>query len=200
MVLAMSDLVENPAPVSDSEPLTKPRIGAPADLQDLVRKHSRELYGLAYSLTGNAADAEDVVQQALVGALRGISSYEGRSSLKTWLYTIVINQASKTRRSLRLRRASPLEAGEIPDSAARGSGKGAVHNGNSTAAVDHQLDVTTMLEALSHEHREVMVLREMHQMSYEEIAEALAIPRGTVESRLFRARRFLREKFSSYLS
>lgn len=196
----MSDLVENPALVSDVEPAAKPRTVDPADLQALVMSHSRELYGLAYSLTGNAADAEDVVQQALVGALRGLASYQGRSSLKTWLYTIVINQASKTRRSLRLRRAGPLEAGEIPDSAARGSAKGASHGGSSTAMVDHQMDVSTMLEALSHEHREVMVLREMHQMSYEEIAEALSIPRGTVESRLFRARRFLREKFSSYLS
>ncbi|QOV91292.1 RNA polymerase sigma factor [Humisphaera borealis] len=186
--------------MSDVEQSTKPRSGAPADLQDLVLKHARELYGLAYSLTGNSADAEDVVQQALVGALRGIGSYEGRSSLKTWLYTIVINQASKTRRSLRLRKASPLEAGEIADSAARGSGKGATHNGNSIATVDFQIDVATMLDALSHEHREVMVLREMHQMSYEEIAEALAIPRGTVESRLFRARRFLREKFPAYVS
>jgi len=186
--------------VTDAEPAPNPRTGDPSDLQELVRKHARELYGLAYSLTGNASDAEDVVQQALVGALRGLASYQGRSSLKTWLYTIVINQASKTRRSQRLRRASPLEGGEIADSAARGSGKGAAHSGSGIAAVDHRLDVLAMLDVLSPEHREVMVLREMHQMTYEEIAEALSIPRGTVESRLFRARRFLREKFAAYVA
>lgn len=191
--------METPTLVSDVEE-TKPRSGDASDLRDLVLSHSRELYGLAYSLTGNAADAEDVVQQALVGALRGLSSYQGRSSLKTWLYTIVMNQASKARRSMRLRKAGPLEPGEVADTATRGSARGAAHNGSSTAAVDHQMDVMTMLATLSPEHREVMVLREMHQMSYEEIAETLKIPQGTVESRLFRARRFLREKFASYLT
>jgi RNA polymerase sigma-70 factor (ECF subfamily) len=184
--------------VSHVEPMQKPRSGDPADLPEVVRKHARELYGLAYSLMGNAADAEDVVQQAMVGALRGIASYEGRSSLKTWLYTIVINQASKTKRSMRLRRASPLEAGEIADNAARGSAKGASHNSDSAAAVEQRLDVMTMLTVLSPEHREVMVLREMQQMTYDEIALALGVPRGTVESRLFRARRFLKERFASY--
>jgi RNA polymerase sigma-70 factor (ECF subfamily) len=65
---------------------------------------------------------------------------------------------------------------------------------------DAKLDVERLLNALSAEHREVIVLRELQGFSYDEIAEALGIPRGTVESRLFRARQVLKEKFPEYLS
>ena len=65
--------------------------------------------------------------------------------------------------------------------------------------VDHRTDVTAMLKTLSAEHREVIVLRELEGMSYGEIAAALGVPQGTVESRLYRARQELRERFKGYL-
>jgi RNA polymerase sigma-70 factor (ECF subfamily) len=166
----------------------------------LVRQYSGDLYGLAYSLMGNAADAEDVVQQALVGAVRGIGSFEGRSSLKTWLFTILSNQAGKARRSRALRQATPLgAAGEAADAGARGAARTTPADTRSpTGSADVRMDVAAMLDALAPDHRQVIVLREIEQLSYEEIAETLGIPRGTVESRLFRARRFLRERFPAY--
>ena len=176
------------------------RAGDGEAFRELVKRFSGDLYGLAYSLMGNAADAEDVVQQALVGAVRGIASFEGRSSLKTWLFTILSNQAGKARRSRKLRQATPLDAaGEAADAGARGAARTTPADTRSPAgSADVRMDVSAMLDALAPDHRDVIVLREIEQLSYEEIAVALGIPRGTVESRLFRARRFLRERFPAY--
>ena len=69
-----------------------------------------------------------------------------------------------------------------------------------SAAVDRRLDVAEVLQTLSLEHREVLVLREFEQLSYEEMAQTLGVPPGTVESRLYRARQALKEKLKGYLS
>jgi RNA polymerase sigma-70 factor (ECF subfamily) len=183
--------------VTELDLVSRVRRGEEAAFGELVSRYSGDLFGLAYSLMGNAADAEDVVQQALLGAFRRIGAFEGRSSLKTWLVSILVNQASKARRSMRVRRTIPLDPGS--GSTGSGDGPGVPHSRPSSEAVDSRVDVMTMLDALSPEHREVMVLRELQRMTYEEIAQALRIPRGTVESRLFRARRELKERFAGYL-
>jgi RNA polymerase sigma-70 factor (ECF subfamily) len=188
-------VTEAPNRVTELDLVQGIRSGDPAAFRELVRRYGDDLYGLAFSLVGNAADAEDVVQQGFLGALNSIGRFEGRSSLRTWLHRIVLNQASKARRSRRARRAVSLDA--CGDSS--GGGPGGVDGlptvRPASVAVDGRLDATTMLEALSPEHREVLVLRELQGLSYEEIAAALGVPRGTVESRLFRARRCLREQF-----
>jgi len=177
----------------DAELLQRLRRGDAAAFKEMVDQFSDELFGLAYSLTGNAADAEDVLQQTFLGAFRRIGSFEGRSSIKTWLVRIVANQASKARRSRRIRRAVPID-----ERLATLDGAPAPHVSSSEARIDSRLDLTAMLEQLSPEHREVLVLREVQGMSYEEISKALKLPRGTVESRLFRARQDLRRRFEKH--
>jgi RNA polymerase sigma-70 factor (ECF subfamily) len=188
--------------VTDSDLVERIRRGDEAAFQEMVGRHSGELFGLAFSLLGNAADAEDVVQQAFLGAFQRINSFENRSTLKTWLVSIVVNQSSKARRSKRVRRAVSLDGGGDATSgeAARANGDdaGALGVRPPSATVDSRADVATMLETLSPEYRDVIVLRELQRMTYDEIAESLQIPRGTVESRLFRARRDLRKKFAGY--
>lgn len=156
--------------------------------QALIGRFANDLFGLAYSLVGNAADAEDVVQQTLVVVVNRIGSFEGRSSLKTWLFRIVMNLSSKSLRSRRVRRAMSLNDPDQP------AAQSIADRRTGAAAVDARMDVMAALDTLSSEHREVLVLRELQGMSYDEIAEALKVPRGTVESRLFRARRELRAK------
>jgi RNA polymerase sigma-70 factor, ECF subfamily len=190
--------------VTDSDLVERIRRGDEAAFQEMVGRHSGELFGLAFSLLGNAADAEDVVQQSFLGAFQRINSFENRSSLKTWLVSIVVNQSSKARRSKRVRRAVSLDgggdatSGEAAHARANGEDAGALGVRPPSAAVDSRADVATMLETLSPEFRDVIVLRELQRMTYDEIAESLRIPRGTVESRLFRARRDLRKKFAGY--
>lgn len=170
--------------ISDAELLQQINAGEHKAFDELLRRHGAYLYGVAHSLLGHAADAEDVVQESLMAAIGG--GYRGEASVKTWLVAIVVRQAGMLRRKhfrhlMRLTR----------------SGEHAGHHDrpSDVAAVDARLDLATMLRELSMEHRQVIVLRELEQMSYAEIAEALHLPRGTVESRLHRAREELREKF-----
>jgi RNA polymerase sigma-70 factor, ECF subfamily len=167
----------------DIELLRRAEDGDSAAFHALVDRHASRLFRLAVSLVGNAADAEDVLQETFVGAFRGLKSFEGRASVKTWLTRILVNQAARWRRGRRGR------AGEqMPDSVAAPAG-----------SPESAIDVQAALGQLSSEHRQVLVLREFERMSYEEMAEVLDIPRGTVESRLHRARGELREKLKSYL-
>ena len=157
--------------------------GHEAAFHELVDRYAQEMYRLALSLVGNAADAEDVVQETFSGAFRAMPGFGGRSSLRTWLSRILVNQAAKWRRRRKVRRTILLDAtapGPSPEPGLR-------------------IDVLATLETLSPEHREVIALREFQGMSYEEMAETLGVPRGTVESRLFRARQELKDRLKAYL-
>ena len=175
----------------DTELLVQIRRGDQAAFGTLLGRHARYLYGVAHSLTGgDPADAEDLVQETLMGALTG--QFRGESSVRTWLVRILVNRAAMLRRS-RSRKPSGAELDENRAAAHASAGT------SPAASVEAKLDLTTMLAALSPDHRQVIVLRELEGLSYERIAEALHLPRGTVESRLHRAREELRKRFKGYL-
>ena len=155
----------------------------------LVQRHGPGLFRLAYGLLGNRADAEDVLQETLLGAYRGLAGFEGRSAVRTWLGQILVRQAAGFRRARETRRgvAAGAYAAGAPVAEPAGAGP-----------VDSREDVMQALDRLSPEHREVIVLREFEHMSYDQIATALALPRGTVESRLHRARAELRTLLGAY--
>jgi RNA polymerase sigma-70 factor (ECF subfamily) len=165
--------------------------GDPSAFHELVDRHARFLFAVAVSLSGNTADAEDMVQETLAGAFRGLGAFEGRASVKTWLTRILMRQAARHRRHGRRRRAASLPLEAALDAEAGGS--------SADTAADARIDVTAALGALSAEHQQVITLRELQGLSYEEMAQVLEIPRGTVESRLFRARRELQELLKGYL-
>jgi RNA polymerase sigma-70 factor, ECF subfamily len=172
----------------DLELLRRAAKGDGKAFHGLLDRHADRLYRLAYSLLGNAADAQDVVQETWAGAYRGLSGFEGRSSVATWLTRILVLQAAKWRRDHK-RRFEPIVSRDAAASGECGA-----------AEVERRIDVRAALEQLTAEHREVLVLREYEQMSYEEMAESLGVPRGTVESRLHRARAELKEKLKDYLA
>lgn len=149
---------------------------------ELVDQFSQTLFRVAYSMVGNAADAEDVVQETFTAAFAGIGRFRGESSLKTWLMQILVRQCARVRRGRGRRMTIGIENAEQPS-----------HDPG--PANQSRMDVIEMLQKLSPEHREVIVLRELQGMGYEEMAAALKIPRGTVESRLHRAREELRRAF-----
>ena len=174
----------------DTELLEQIGRGDQAAFRTLLDRHARYLFGVAHAMTGNATDAEDVVQEALVGALNSSGRFRGESSVRTWLVRILVNQVRMWRRTRKSRgldeqvQVSPSVASTKPPS---------------ERGVDAKLDLTQMLGQLSQEHRQIIILRELEGMSYDEMARALEIPRGTVESRLHRAREELRKRFKGYL-
>jgi len=182
---------------SDLELIRQAAEGDSQAFHTLVDRHASELFRLALSLSATRSDAEDTVQETLLGAYRGMRSFDARASVKTWLKRILVRQAARTwNKSRASRKALALEAVDVepPPSAA------SVREAMATGAVDRKIDIAAVLKTLPREYREILVLREFEQMSYTEIAEALGVPQGTVESRLHRARADLKNKLKSYKS
>ena len=158
----------------------------------LVEAYQKNVYNLALRMTGNPEDALDMAQEAFIRAYNSLSSFRGDSKFSVWLYRIVSNVCLDFLRARKGRTAVPLSqtgpdgedaALEIPDERAlpeaeleRALTRDAVRRG---------------LQALPYNQREILLLREIQGLSYEEIAAALSLEGGTVKSRIFRARKKL---------
>jgi RNA polymerase sigma-70 factor (ECF subfamily) len=174
----------------DKELVRRLNQGDESAYRELLERHGRYLYGIAHSLSGgNPSDAEDLVQETFVGALS--SNFRGEAAVRTWLVQILV------RRAAMLRRNKGRGGGTSDIAAATGDPKMA--SPSATGGADARIDLDTMLQGLSPEHRDVIVLRELEGMSYEEMATTLGVPLGTIESRLYRARAELRKRFKDYL-
>jgi RNA polymerase sigma-70 factor, ECF subfamily len=180
---------------SDIELLRAAADGDSAAFHELVDRHSDTLFRAAVALTTTRADAEDLLQETLLGAYRGIGGFNGKAAVKTWLNSILIRQAAKGwRRAKHHRRARSIQPADQDQPLDDAS----LHVRSGSDAVDHRMDLMSVLKTLAQEHQDVIVLRELQGLSYEEIAEALQIPRGTVDSRLHRARAELRQRLAVY--
>jgi RNA polymerase sigma-70 factor, ECF subfamily len=155
------------------------------------------MYRLAYMLLGSNADAEDVLQETWTGVYKALKRFEGRSTVRTWLTRILTTQVALWRRK---RRTGVMRSGVISlDDAPTAEDDGLPREeASASRRSDWQADLEVALDKLSLDHREVIVLREIEGFSYDEIADSLKVPRGTVESRLHRARGELRKHLKSY--
>jgi len=165
--------------------------GDEAAFRVLVERHGRYLFGIAYALTGNRADAEDLVQETFAGVLKG--GFRGAASVRTWLVAILVRRVGMLRRWRGRKGRDRSLNGEGGAAAAK------IVASPGMGGAEARLDLATMLATLSPEHRAVIVLRELEGLTYEEMAAVLGVPRGTVESRLHRAREALRSRFKGYL-
>jgi RNA polymerase sigma-70 factor, ECF subfamily len=179
---------------TEAELIAQVQRGNDSAFDALVERHERALYGMAYYLTGQHSDAEDIVQETFLAAFERIRSFEGRSSLKTWLARILMNRAARHHRSRRVRQAAqPVRLSDASRAVLQGAARDQIHND------DIRMDVLAVLQTLKPEHREILVLRELEGMNYQEIASVLELPDGTVESRLFRARQELKDRLKAYV-
>ena len=161
---------------------------------DLVEQHQRMVYQLALHLLGDHNEALDVSQEVFLRVFRTLGTFKGQSSLRTWIYRIVVNQAWNRQRWWRRRRQGDQVS---LDEHVRARGERAFRDAG--PAPDRLLDqketagrVWRALEQLPFEQRTAIVLREIDGLSYEEIAFSLGVAGGTVKSRLARAREALR--------
>lgn len=186
-------LIGGPA-MSEEELLVLARRGDDAARTELVMRHGRQLFGLASALLGGAdPDVSDVVQETFLTVFDGgLKTFKGNASLATWLSGVLINRVRKLRRYRHSRPARPLDGFEGPVSVASDA------SDCPATQVQQRIDVAAMLDCLPPEYREVIVLREWHQMSYAEMATVLGVPERTAETRLTRARRMLRQRFAGY--
>jgi len=147
----------------------------------LVRSHQDAVYRTAYRLLSNPDDALEAAQETFLAAYRSISGFRGDSSFRTWLITIAARQAAcllKQRRDWSVLDEEDIAGGDLA---------------NGAAAREARDLISSALRKLDAPARVILILREFEGLSYQEIAEALDLPLGTVESRLYRARARLRK-------
>jgi len=175
------------------------RQGDPEAFCRLVAVHEGMVFNLAARLLGDAEEARDLSQEVFLQVYRSLGRFQGRSRLKTWLYRIVVNQCRNRRRWWRRRfreRALSLEALTPADEARLSRATSAPGPFEWTRRQEESRRVQRALEGLSFEHRVILLLREVEELSCEEIGRTLGLPEGTVKSRLSRAREALRQKLA----
>lgn len=162
----------------DTELVAAAQGGDRRALDLLLRRYAGTVHAVCRRLTGNAEDADDAMQEALIAVARGISRFDGRSRFSTWVYRVATNAALDELRRRR-RRPEPVESNDGAEPARERA---------VDAAVVDRLDVDAALARLAPDFRAAVVLRDLLGLDYAEIADVLGIPVGTVRSRISRGR------------
>jgi len=196
--------LDRPAELNAQEAVFVSRLQANEDAayDELVRSYSATIYHVAYRMLGDPADASDVVQEIFIKIFRNIKGFKGEAALKTWIFRIALSEILNRLRWWKRRhkyttvsldeeangKPTPivLHAGPTPEQVLQSKER--------EAAIQHAL------RRLSHEHRSIIVLRDIEGFSYNEIADVLGVSIGTVKSRLARARADLKNSLMRYLS
>jgi RNA polymerase sigma-70 factor (ECF subfamily) len=176
---------------NETELVIRAQSGDRNAFSELVRTHAQGVLNVVYRMCGDMQVAEDAAQETFIQAWLRLQSYRPQASLRNWLYRIAVNTAIDM-----LRKEKRILPGAVEDLNLPDSGPGPetmVANSEQTEMVQ---DAVLALPDAS---RAVLVLREFESLSYQEIAEALDIPVGTVMSRLNYARKLLREKLEVQL-
>lgn len=166
---------------------------------ELVKLYERRVFALVHRMLGRRDEAEDVSQEVFVQVFKAIGQFRGDSKLSTWIYRIAVNLCKNRSKYLARRHAG--EQDELEDLAERNAMERA--KGSTVAAVERpdelvsgmQMEaiVARAIATLEPEFRECLVLRDVEDLSYDEIAEITGLPDGTVKSRIHRARTQLKE-------
>lgn len=167
------------------------RSGDPQAFAQLVTLHEGMVFNLATRLLGNSEEAKDVSQDVFLQVYRALGRFEGRSSLKTWIYRICVNQCRNRRRFWRRRHtdsACPLELMTASEEAQVAADRNEASPFDGVARREKAAQVHEALQRLSFDHRVVLLMRETEGLSCAEIAVTLGVAEGTVKSRLARAR------------
>lgn len=186
----------------------------------LLTAYQDRLFGVCMRMVGDRERAADLTQDAMVRIIEGIKTYDGRAKLSTWMIRVTMNVCLSKLRSEKLRRHASLDAGQETGGGG-GGGRGNAQNhwsgdrgrGSAERVPDQQGRepaaelsvereetrrlVAAALDRILPEQRAILVLRDSRGLEYEQIAEVLDVPVGTVKSRLFRARSALREALES---
>ncbi len=178
------------------------RAGSERAYEDLLARFQQPVYTLALRLLNDQSEACDVVQEVFLKVFRNIGSFRGQSSLKTWIYRITVNEAHNARRWFFRHRRREVELDTDPEE--NRSWKEIIPD-RSRSPFDVAFDreqhvmIEAALERINPIFREAVVLRDITDLSYEEIAEVLGVSLGTVKSRILRGRDALREELTGSL-
>jgi RNA polymerase sigma-70 factor (ECF subfamily) len=195
------------APDEDRRLVDRAKAGDVEAFETLVRRYQRWVFTLALRMLGDRLDAEDMAQEVFLKAYRGLAGFRGGARFSTWLYAIASHHCLNylTSRTAQLRRLRPVDEPAAGPGAAASSALDRIADeapGPDAAAEQRELRraIQEELLQLTEDHRIVVVLRDIHGMPYEDIADTLGIELGTVRSRLHRARMELKTRLAPRLA
>jgi RNA polymerase sigma-70 factor (ECF subfamily) len=194
-------------PLREQQLVSAAQEGDAEALAALLRAYQRRIYGVCARMVGRRDEAGDLTQEALIKVIEGLHSYDGRARFSTWLIRVTMNVCITHLRRERLRRHRSLGAVERVGPGAAGPehwpAPGPAADPREPGGLSRVQQAETrarLLEALDSidaDMRSILVLRDLQQLEYQQIAEVFDIPIGTVKSRLFRAREALRDALES---
>jgi RNA polymerase sigma-70 factor (ECF subfamily) len=165
---------------------------------EVVRRWERKIYALAYGITGSVEDARDAAQETFIAAFRNLQGFRGEAKVSSWLHRIAVNQCITRQRRARVRAETAYE----DEVAAAGELFLATSGRESPARLSESKEraeaVRRAVEALPPELREVVLMKEFEDLTFQEIADALRIPLSTVKSRLYTALKQLRMRLEKF--
>ena len=181
--------------ISDAECVRRVQRGETDAFETLVRRHEKTIFNLVYRMLGDAEEAAEVSQEVFLSAFRAAGQFRGDANFSTWLYRIAINHASTRRKTLnsRQRKVVPIESADSLHDPQPGPLE-------ILEKQEIREKVQFALNQLEPDDAAVILLRDMQDVSYNEVAHVLEIPVGTVKSRLHRARQALKSRLKSYFS
>jgi RNA polymerase sigma-70 factor (ECF subfamily) len=197
---------DGPASDDDLTLVQRCQAGDAAAFRMLFDRYHRRVYAVALGVLKNPQDARDVVQEAFVKVHRHLGSFQGASSFYTWLYRITMNLSIDHHRrkknaphvdyddAIRRDEEAVEDADNIVSGFAAGADPQRAHSRKELAA-----RMQAALSTLPPYHQQVIVLREVEGLSYEEIAKVMKVPKGTIMSRLFHARRKMQAALADYV-
>ena len=187
------------AEVDDQRLIEALRQGAEHAYEELLTRFQQSVYALSLRLLNDEAEASDVVQEVFLKVFRNIGSFRGQSSLKTWIYRITVNEAHNARRWFYRHRRREIEL-DVDPQEARNWSETIPDDSRSPFDVvfDHEqaVMIQAALDRINPVFRSAVVLRDIADLSYDEIAEILGVSLGTVKSRILRGREALREELN----
>jgi RNA polymerase sigma-70 factor (ECF subfamily) len=193
-------------PSAEEQFLERLKAGDALAFNRLVEERHGDIYALLYRLTEDPEEARDLTQETFLQAFRHLSSFRGDADLRTWLYRIAVNQARNRWRWWKRRRRDRTVSLDAPVSeefdaplSAGLQGDPGLDPERQALARERELALHAALQTLSRPYREVIVLRDIEGLSYEEVAATLDLNVGTVKSRLNRGRTELRRRLEGSL-
>ena len=182
----------------DNELVCRCKRGELDAFETLVIKHQKKMFNIAFRMVNNYEEACEIVQDAFFSAYKGIQGFEKRSSFSTWLCTIVMNTSRN--RLQQIKSAARHEQFSLDDHASTENGSTRFELPSGCLSAEELLEkkqmrerVQACIERLETEFKEVLILRDLQGFSYDEISDMLSIAQGTVKSRLFRAREYMKK-------
>ena len=179
--------------ISDAECVRKLQRGDTDAFEILIRRHQKTIFNLIYRMLGDYDEAAEISQEAFLSAYRAIGTFRGDANFSTWLYRIALNHAATRRKSLNTRQQHSVAMENVEPASDPHPGPA-----ESMEKKEIRQRVQQALNRLDPEDATIILLRDLQDVPYDEVARTLEIPIGTVKSRLHRARQALRSQLAGY--